>query len=254
METVATVPIVDYVTADKRGAVAEVDTAPSKRWNESSPRSRLRSPTSPDLDDGVVYQDEFVNLLVGKLGKATERRDPVLLAGQRAGALAVHAPARPPGEDDLRRDGDAHRGDRHARSSRSTRSAIVSGRASRSAGREFMSLLGCAGRQGEQREVRHLPRLLPGGDEGSWRQSTISGWSTCWTFTGTPRRAAPSAITEKDVSPKTVAARLQAPRSLWDPTYTEKSWIAAKCGQADPSHPLAAGEDRRALPRARSWP
>ena len=33
-------------------------------------------------------------------------------------------------------------------------------------------------------------------------------------------------ITEKDVSPKTVEARLQAPRSLWDPTYVEKSWIA----------------------------
>ena len=26
-------------------------------------------------------------------------------------------------------------------------------------------------------------------------------------------------ITDKDTSPKTVAARLQAPRSLWDPTY-----------------------------------
>jgi len=33
-------------------------------------------------------------------------------------------------------------------------------------------------------------------------------------------------ITEKDVSVKTVVARLQAPRSLWDPTYLEKSWIA----------------------------
>ena len=32
-------------------------------------------------------------------------------------------------------------------------------------------------------------------------------------------------ITDKDSSPETVAARLQAPRSLWDPTYTESSWI-----------------------------
>jgi mannan endo-1,4-beta-mannosidase len=38
-------------------------------------------------------------------------------------------------------------------------------------------------------------------------------------------------ITEKDTSPKTVAARLQAPRSLWDPTYLEKSWIAATWGK-----------------------
>jgi hypothetical protein len=32
-------------------------------------------------------------------------------------------------------------------------------------------------------------------------------------------------ITGDDVSPAVVAARLQAPRSLWDPTYTETSWI-----------------------------
>jgi mannan endo-1,4-beta-mannosidase len=38
-------------------------------------------------------------------------------------------------------------------------------------------------------------------------------------------------ITDKDVTPKTVAARLQAPRSLWDPGYTEKSWIAATWGK-----------------------
>ena len=35
-------------------------------------------------------------------------------------------------------------------------------------------------------------------------------------------------ITENDVSPRTVEARVQAPRSLWDPSYVEKSWIAAK--------------------------
>ena len=32
-------------------------------------------------------------------------------------------------------------------------------------------------------------------------------------------------ITEDSAAPAMVAARLQAPRSLWDPTYTEDSWI-----------------------------
>lgn len=32
-------------------------------------------------------------------------------------------------------------------------------------------------------------------------------------------------ITDADISPGVVAARLQAPRSLWDSTYTETSWI-----------------------------
>lgn len=34
-----------------------------------------------------------------------------------------------------------------------------------------------------------------------------------------------SRITEKTNTPSVVAARLQAPRSLWDPAYTETSWI-----------------------------
>jgi hypothetical protein len=32
-------------------------------------------------------------------------------------------------------------------------------------------------------------------------------------------------ITEQDTSQKTVDARVTAPRSLWDPTFTESSWI-----------------------------
>jgi hypothetical protein len=38
-------------------------------------------------------------------------------------------------------------------------------------------------------------------------------------------------ITEKDTSGKTITARLQATRSLWDPTYVEKSWITATSGK-----------------------
>ena len=37
-------------------------------------------------------------------------------------------------------------------------------------------------------------------------------------------------ITDPDNSPKTVDARVQAPRSLWDPSYVEKSWIAGELG------------------------
>jgi hypothetical protein len=38
-------------------------------------------------------------------------------------------------------------------------------------------------------------------------------------------------ITEKDTSPKTGRRALQAPRSLWDATYTEKSWITGTWGK-----------------------
>jgi mannan endo-1,4-beta-mannosidase len=38
-------------------------------------------------------------------------------------------------------------------------------------------------------------------------------------------------ITEDDASASTIDQRLQAPRSLWDPTYTERSWIAQQTGK-----------------------
>lgn len=38
-------------------------------------------------------------------------------------------------------------------------------------------------------------------------------------------------IVEKDASPETAAARIQAPRSLWDPSYVETSWIADSLGK-----------------------
>ena len=41
-------------------------------------------------------------------------------------------------------------------------------------------------------------------------------------------------ITEGDTSPDSVEARLQAPRSLWDPGYVETSWITHSSTQGKP--------------------
>ena len=65
-------------------------------------------------------------------------------------------------------------------------------------------------------------------------------------------------VTGEDTTAAAVAAaRVQAPRSLWDPTYVETSWITQFAGQ--PAHPADSrgeGEDRRPLPghRARRSP
>ena len=64
-----------------------------------------------------------------------------------------------------------------------------------------------------------------------------------WTCTGTPRLRAVATpetgagakrITEGDNSPESIDARLQAPRSLWDPAYVEKSWITTYSTQKKP--------------------
>jgi hypothetical protein len=71
-ETMATIPIVDYVAADKNKKVTEEEKAPSARWAKSVAKKAGPLNLTPDLTDKTVYQDEFVNLLVTKLGKAKD--------------------------------------------------------------------------------------------------------------------------------------------------------------------------------------
>ena len=56
-------------------------------------------------------------------------------------------------------------------------------------------------------------------------------------------------VSEDDARPEVAAARVQAPRSLWDPNYTEKSWITQFRPRSDPPAASAAREDREELPR-----
>lgn len=58
-----TVPIVDYVAADKNGTVDTVASANNIRWNKNFPNSSGLIPANPDMGDRAVYQDQFINFL-----------------------------------------------------------------------------------------------------------------------------------------------------------------------------------------------
>ncbi|MBV9946778.1 MAG: hypothetical protein JOZ69_08025 [Myxococcales bacterium] len=73
-ETIATVPMLDYVVADTNKEVSESEKAPSKRWAKSLPHKSAAYAASPDLNDGVVYEDEFVDYLVKKRPAAAAPR------------------------------------------------------------------------------------------------------------------------------------------------------------------------------------
>ncbi len=66
----ATLQMAGYVAADKDGTVTEAETAPSDRWNEVIFKKPTAFADEPDLTDGVVYMDEYVNYIVNKLGNA----------------------------------------------------------------------------------------------------------------------------------------------------------------------------------------
>ncbi|WP_298482781.1 glycoside hydrolase family 44 protein [uncultured Ruminococcus sp.] len=66
-----TLQMAGYVSADKNGTVAENEAAPSARWNKVEFRKNGELSLTPDLEDGTVYMDEYVNYLVQTLGDST---------------------------------------------------------------------------------------------------------------------------------------------------------------------------------------
>ena len=66
-----TLQLAGYVAADKDGSVSEEESAPSDRWNEVVLTKGSAFDETPDLEDGKVYMDEYVNYLIKTLGDST---------------------------------------------------------------------------------------------------------------------------------------------------------------------------------------
>ena len=69
-KSIITLQMAGYAAADANGPVSAAETAPSPRWVTVEPRKNAAFATTPDLTDGVVYMDELVNLLVQRFGTA----------------------------------------------------------------------------------------------------------------------------------------------------------------------------------------
>jgi hypothetical protein len=228
MESIATVPLVDYVSADKRGAVPETEKAPSPRWERSSPKKPGPFAATPDLSDGVVYEDEFVNFLVGKLGKAAQGGIKFYsLDNEPALWPSTHPRIHPL----------PTRYDEMVNRSEATASAIVK------LDPTAIVLGGVMFGWSEYQSLNDAPDAKEqNATYGSYldyflasmkrleekhHQRLVHALDVHWY----PEARGAARVTDKVFDAKTVAARLQAPRSLWDPTYLEKSWIASTWGK-----------------------
>lgn len=228
IESLATIPMIDYVTADKNKSVSEQDKAPSARWNKSLPKKPGALSLTPDLGDKTVYQDEFVNLLVNKLGKGSDGgikfysldNEPALWPSTHP---RVHGERTTYAEMVKRTEataGEIVRIDPTAQ----TLGAVAFGWS------EFMSLSDAAdAKEHNAKYDTYLDFFLASMKqlEAKHKRRLVHVLDVHWY----PEARGTKRITEKDTSPKTVAARLQATRSLWDPTFTEKSWITAQWGK-----------------------
>jgi hypothetical protein len=228
-ETVATIPLIDFVSADKSKDVAPEDKAPSKRWLRSQPQKDLKKDGAyaypPNLTDGVVYQDEFVSHLVKALGKASAGgirfysldNEPALWPSThprvhpektkyeemvtRTEAIAVPLTKLDPSAELL--------------------GAVAYGWT------EFITLQGAPEAQ-EMNAVHgsYLEYFLASMKrlEDKHKRRLVHVLDVHWY----PEQRGARRITDPDVTRKTIAARLEAPRSFWDPTYLEKTFIGAE--------------------------
>lgn len=237
---IVTVPTAGYVSADTNGAVAANQTAPSSRWHRVVAKKETEYPgmpfsLTPDESDDFVFTDEFVNWVEQNKSPG----QPVFYSLDNEPGLwdSTHPRIHPtsPSFSELRSKTLAQA----AAIKDVNPNALVFGGVGYG-WNDFTSLQ-------DATDATNQP-AHPGGDESGemhyyeyllqqiraaevsqgrtlvdvldlhWYPEARSGsqWDggTRITFDG-----------GMDNSPEVVAARVQAPRSLWDPTYTETSWI-----------------------------
>jgi hypothetical protein len=224
-DTIVTVPMLDYVAADKKGDILESEKPPSKRVVKNVPKKPAPFAATPDLNDGVSYQDEFVNYLVSKLGRAGAG-GPRFYSLDNEPALwptthpRIH-PDRTAYEEVVRRSEATALGITAVDPGAFVLGGVMFGWS------EYMSLSTApdhakynptfgtyvdffldAMQRSEKKNGRRLMHAL----DVHWY----------------PEVRGSQRITEDDASHKTIEARIQAPRSLWDPNFVEKSPITAE--------------------------
>jgi hypothetical protein len=215
------VPIVDYVAADKNGG-CDVRNTPNyltTRMKQNRPRKGTTLALTPDAGDGYVNQDEYVNWL-----EATQGGANVLFSLDNEPDLwsATHPEVHPGAVTYAEL---AQRNTDYAAAIKDTwPSAKVAGPvnygfygferlqgAPDAANRNFLDYYLDEMRAADAAAGRRLVDYL----DLHWYPEATGGGVR---------------ITGADTSAAVVAARVQAPRSLWDPTYVEDSWITNDYG------------------------
>lgn len=220
---VVTVPIAGYVSADKAGG-GDVNQTPNwlqTRFHESRPTKGRGFSFPPDTGDRVVYQDEFVAWLESV---SDARRDPARtifysLDNEPDLWAHTHARIRPTGAvtyaEIVERATAFAAGIKAAAPSALVFGPVSYGWAGFTSlqdapdarGRDFLDHYLAAMREAEGRTGRRLLDVL----DLHWYPEARGGGVR---------------ITEASGAPEVAAARVQAPRSLWDPVYVETSWIS----------------------------
>jgi hypothetical protein len=221
--TLLTIPINGYVSADKNGGGDVRNSGPDylqTRFRQDKPAKGAPFSLTPDLSDGYVYQDEFVNWVNANFPAGqTDPNRPVWYSLDNEPDLwnSTHAEVHPAAAtyaELIQKTIDYAAAIKAVAPGSKVFGPVNYGwqgfvnlqNAPDAGGRDFQSFYLD---QMRQAELTYGHRLLDALDIHWYPEAQGGGVR----------------ITDDNNSDAVVAARLQAPRSLWDPTYTETSWI-----------------------------
>ncbi|MBC8106590.1 MAG: endoglucanase A [Anaerolineae bacterium] len=224
---VVTVPIGGYVSADK-GPEGDVNQTPdylNKRFRKSLPKKNSALSLKPDLADAFVYQDEFVNWV------EKSKHDPnqvIFYSLDNEPDLWSHTHARIHPEkltyaELAQKTIDFAGGIKGVKPDAMVFGAVNYGwngyrtlqNAPDENGRDFHQFFLAEMKKAEASAGLRLLDVL----DVHWYPEA---------------RGDDVRVTGKETTPDVVAARVQSPRSLWDPTYVETSWITKDSTQGKP--------------------
>jgi len=241
---IVTMPLIGYVAADTRGGGDVAGTAASpapnylaSRFRQSMPRKGSAFATTPDTGDAFVYQDEYVHFLDDKYpGAFAAANNPIWISLDNEPDLWQHTHARLRGDTNPATQAGqtatyaemVQRTTDYADAAKDVNpAALVFGPvnygwqgmirfqdAADANNRDFLEFYLAQMKNAETATGHRLVDVL----DVHWYPEARG---TC---IGNPMDGC--RITDEDTDAAVVAARKQAPRSLWDPTYTENSWIA----------------------------
>jgi hypothetical protein len=231
----ATVQLAGYVAADMNGAVSEAEAAPGNRWKKVVFEKSGALSLTPDVNDGEVYMDEFVNYVVSKVGKSTAGGIRAWSLDNEPGLWRHTHPRIHPGALTV-----APMIEKSVGAAKAIKKvdpeAEVYGPAAW--GWTEMKVLDDMGNWKSAFGTRHdwwistyLEMMKAEGDKAGKRLLDVLD------FHWYPEHQGECRIILNACDQNSAAqaeARIQAPRSLWDETFTEKSWIA----QANANKPV----------------
>ncbi|SMF52512.1 Glycoside hydrolase family 44 [Alteromonadaceae bacterium Bs31] len=234
-KSIVSLQMAGYVSADGKGPVSKTETAPSHRWIEVQAKKGAKFALKPNTSDKTVYMDELVNFMVHRYGKAANGGVFAYSLDNEPGLWSYTHPRIHPAKV-----GAAKLVARSAELAAAVKAvdpgAKTFGPALYGFG-AYSNLQGApdwASVAGPHKQFvgYYLAEMHKASQAAGKRLLDVLDLHYYSEAIGEVRITKTEATTEKDR-----AARLQAPRTLWDPDYTENSWIGKCCSKELPIIP-----------------